>query len=174
MLAFLSRVFSVIRFESVIHEYDPWFNYRSTKYLVDHGIYSFWNWFDSESWHPLGRVIGGTIYPGIMITSAAIKHAASFLGFPLEIRNVCVFLGPIFAGFTSISTFMLAKECTNRVETGLFAALFISVVPSYMSRSVAGSYDNEAVAIWALTNTFYLWIKSVNTGSVIWTVACTL
>lgn len=72
-LAFLSRVFSVIRFESIIHEYDPWFNYRSTKYLVDNGIYSFWNWFDSESWYPLGRVIGGTVYPGIMVTSALIK-----------------------------------------------------------------------------------------------------
>ena len=43
-----------------------------------------------------------------------------------------------------------------------------------MSRSVAGSYDNEAVAIWALTNTFFLWIRAVNTGSVIWSVACTL
>jgi len=56
----------------------------------------------------------------------------------------------------------------------LFAALFISIVPSYMSRSVAGSFDNEAVSIWALTNTFYFWIKSINTGSVNWAVACTI
>jgi hypothetical protein len=26
---FMSRLFSVIRFESIIHEFDPWFNYRS-------------------------------------------------------------------------------------------------------------------------------------------------
>lgn len=32
-------------------------------------------------------------------------------------------------------------------------------VPSYISRSVAGSYDNEAVAIFALIYTFYLYIK---------------
>lgn len=109
-----------------------------------------------------------------MVTSAAIKWTATFIGFPIHIRNVCVFIGPIFATFTAVSTFMFAKECTNRIDTGLFAALFISIVPSYMSRSVAGSYDNEAVAIWALTNTFYLWIKSVNSGSVIWAVACTM
>jgi dolichyl-diphosphooligosaccharide---protein glycosyltransferase len=47
-------------------------------------------------------------------------------------------------------------------------------VPSYISRSVAGSYDNEGVAIFALVNTFYLWIKAVNTGSILWSVACTL
>ena len=34
-------------------------------------------------------------------------------------------------------------------------------VPSYISRSVAGSYDNEAVAIFALIFTFYLYIKVV-------------
>ena len=30
LLAFLIRIFSVIRYESVIHEFDPWFNYRTT------------------------------------------------------------------------------------------------------------------------------------------------
>ncbi|XP_019448368.1 PREDICTED: dolichyl-diphosphooligosaccharide--protein glycosyltransferase subunit STT3A-like isoform X2 [Lupinus angustifolius] len=39
------------------------------------------------------------------------------------------------------------------------------MVPSYISRSVAGSYDNEAVAIFALIITFYLYLKTLNTGS---------
>ena len=37
-------------------------------------------------------------------------------------------------------------------------------VPSYISRSVAGSYDNEAVAIFALIFTFYLYIKVMFCG----------
>jgi dolichyl-diphosphooligosaccharide--protein glycosyltransferase len=174
LLAFAVRIFSVIRFESVIHEFDPWFNFRTTKYLAQEGLYQFWNWFDSESWYPLGRVIGGTIFPGIMVTSASIKWIADWLSFPIDVRNVCVFLAPVFAGLTSISTYFFTKECTNRSEAGLFAALFISIVPSYISRSVAGSYDNEGVAIWALITTFWLWVKAVNTGSIFWSVACTL
>jgi len=173
VLAFIIRVFSVIRYESVIHEFDPWFNYRTTKYLTEKGLYDFWNWYDSESWHPLGRVIGGTIFPGIMVTSAFIKWTLDFIAFPLDIRNVCVFLAPVFAGFTSVSTFFLTKECTNRVDAGLLSALFIAIVPSYISRSVAGSYDNEAVAITALVNTFFFWIRAVNTGSIFWAVLCT-
>ena len=39
ILAFISRLLSVVRFESVIHEFDPWFNYRATQYLVNEGIY---------------------------------------------------------------------------------------------------------------------------------------
>lgn len=33
----------------------------------------------------------------------------------------------------------------------------------YISRSVAGSYDNEGVAIFALIFAFYLWVKAVKT-----------
>jgi len=51
----------VLRFESVIHEFDPYFNYRTTKYLAENGFYSFHNWFDDRVWYPLGRIIGGTI-----------------------------------------------------------------------------------------------------------------
>jgi len=69
LVAVLVRVFSVIRYESIIHEFDPWFNYRTTQYITREGLYGLWNWFDSESWYPLGRAVGGTVYPGLMTTS---------------------------------------------------------------------------------------------------------
>ena len=53
-------------------------------------------------------------------------------------------------------------------RAGLLAACFIAIVPGYISRSVAGSYDNEGIAIFALLFTYFLWIRSVKTGSVMW------
>lgn len=44
----------------------------------------------------------------------------------------------------------------------------MGITPGYISRSVAGSYDNEAIAIFLLVFTFYLWIKSVKNGSAMW------
>jgi asparagine N-glycosylation enzyme membrane subunit Stt3 len=44
-----------------------YFNFRTTKYLTREGFYSFHNWFDDRAWYPLGRIIGGTIYPGRLI-----------------------------------------------------------------------------------------------------------
>ena len=61
VLAVSVRLFSVVKYESVIHEFDPYFNYRSTIKLVQEGFKEFWNWFDSDSWYPLGRVVGGTV-----------------------------------------------------------------------------------------------------------------
>lgn len=75
LIAFGTRMFSVLRYESVIHEFDPYFNFRSTKYLVDNGFYDFINWFDAESWYPLGRIVGGTVYPGAFLIVFQLLHA---------------------------------------------------------------------------------------------------
>ncbi|KAJ1671815.1 oligosaccharyl transferase stt3 subunit, partial [Coemansia sp. RSA 25] len=167
VVAIGSRLYSVIRFESVIHEFDPWFNYRTTRYLVDHGFDKFWNWFDETAWYPLGRVVGGTLYPGIMVTSATIYNALHLLNIPVDIRNVCVFLAPAFSALTAIATYHLGKEVKN-ATAGLLAAAFMGVAPGYISRSVAGSYDNEGIAIFLLVFTFFLWLRSVRLGSALY------
>jgi dolichyl-diphosphooligosaccharide--protein glycosyltransferase len=53
-------------------------------------------------------------------------------------------------------------------SAGLLAAAFIGIVPGYISRSVAGSYDNEAIAIFLLMFTFFLWIKAMKHGSALY------
>ncbi|GLH01382.1 Dolichyl-diphosphooligosaccharide--protein glycosyltransferase subunit STT3B [Gryllus bimaculatus] len=155
---FSSRLFAVIRFESIIHEFDP-FNFRSTAYMVENGFYSFLNWFDERAWYPLGRIVGGTVYPGLMITSGSIHYVLRALNIPVHIRDICVFLAPIFSGFTAIATYFLTKELWSP-GAGLFAACFIAIVPGYISRSVAGSYDNEGIAIFALQFTYFLWVSA--------------
>ncbi|TVY48795.1 Dolichyl-diphosphooligosaccharide--protein glycosyltransferase subunit [Lachnellula occidentalis] len=164
--AIASRLFSVIL--------DPWFNFRATKYLVSNGFYDFWDWFDDRTWHPLGRVTGGTLYPGLMVTSGAIYHALRALTIPVDIRNICVLLAPAFSGLTAFATYLFTNEMTTSPSAGLLAAAFMGIAPGYISRSVAGSYDNEAIAIFLLVFTFYLWIKAVKLGSVMWGALCAL
>ncbi|KAG7812390.1 hypothetical protein KL921_001622 [Ogataea angusta] len=168
-----SRLFSVIRFESIIHEFDPWFNFRATKHLVNTSFYEFLNWFDDKTWYPLGRVTGGTLYPGLMVTSSVIYHILKFVGLPVDIRNICVLLAPAFSSITSVAMYLLTLEVTSTTPTlkhkktaALFSAFLMGITPGYISRSVAGSYDNEAIAITLLLVTFFLWVKSVNTGSI--------
>ncbi|KAK6337987.1 oligosaccharyl transferase stt3 subunit [Orbilia brochopaga] len=168
-----SRLFSVIRFESIIHEFDPWFNFRASKYLVKNGFFDFWNWFDDRTWYPLGRVTGGTLYPGLMVTSGAIWHMLRMISLPVDIRNICVLLAPGFSGLTAFATYLFTKEMKDS-SAGLLAAAFMGIAPGYISRSVAGSYDNEAIAIFLLMFTFYLWIKAAKLGSALWGGLCAL
>ena len=171
--AISSRLFSVIRFESIIHEFDPWFNFRATKYLVSNNFYQFLNWFDDRTWYPLGRVTGGTLYPGLMVTSAVIHRILATLALPIDIRNICVLLAPGFSALTAFVTYLFTTEMKDETA-GLLSAIFIGIAPGYISRSVAGSYDNEAIAIFLLMFTFYLWIKAMKLGSAFWGALCAI
>lgn len=98
------------------------------------------------------------VYPGLMVTAGLIHYVLNMLHVTVHIRDVCVFLAPVFSGFTAISTFLLTRELWNQ-GAGLLAACFIAIVPGYISRSVAGSFDNEGIAIFALQFTYYLWVR---------------
>ena len=56
-LAYDIRLYAVKEYGRIIHEFDPWFNYRATEYLAEHGWFKFCNWFDYMSWYPLGRPV---------------------------------------------------------------------------------------------------------------------
>jgi len=179
VLAFMVRLFSVVRYESVIHEFDPWFNFRTTRYLVEEGFYAFHNCqprrgkqaarrvgsarerfcccslplflthsflfpsppflfssagFDDATWYPLGRFIGGTVYPGLMYTAGVLYHLLHLLHFTVDIRNVCVMLAPFMASQTCIATYLLTKEVWNG-SAGVFAAAFIAIAPGQTTRA---------------------------------------
>lgn len=55
-----------------------YFNYRTTRFLAEEGFYKFHNWFDDRAWYPLGRIIGGTIYPGDMAYQNVISFVSTF------------------------------------------------------------------------------------------------
>jgi len=174
-VAFAIRLFSIVKYESVIHEFDPYFNYRVTKFASEKGMAEFWNFFDDRTWYPLGRVVGGTIYPGLTLTATWIYWFITDVLklHPVSVKDVCVMIGPIFSALTALSTYGLVNEVRGK-GAGLMAACLIATIPSYISRSVAGSYDNEAVAIFALVVTFYLYVKSMKTGSLLWGVGASL
>lgn len=125
------------------------------------------------TWYPLGRVTGGTLYPGLMVTSGAIWQFLRLISLPVDIRNICVLLAPAFSGLTAYATYLFTKEMKDS-SAGLLAAAFMGIAPGYISRSVAGSYDNEAIAIFLLMFTFYLWIKAAKLGSAMWGALCAI
>ena len=171
-LAFTIRLFAVFRYESIMHEYDPHFNYRATLLLVERGPAELWNWFDGSAWYPLGRAVGDTVYPALPLTAGLFWWLSRTLFVPISVRSCCVFLPPLCSAVTCLATYSLTQQVVRRGAhgAGLFAAAFVAVVPAYLSRSSAGAYDNESVAIPALVVTFALYLTALNTpgGSILW------
>ncbi|KJP86113.1 hypothetical protein AK88_04236 [Plasmodium fragile] len=174
LLSFLLRLFSVIRNEAIIHEYDPYFNYKLTNILEENNFYYFWNYFDTKSWFPLGRTTGQTLFPGLMLTSHFIHKLCNSVGVLVDIKSICIYIGPLFSFLTCIITYMLTVEVYNFEGAGLVAALFVSISPSHVSRTVAGSYDNEAIAIFLLLLCLYTWVKCLKEGTLLSSLLCSL
>jgi hypothetical protein len=68
----------------------------------------------------------GTIYPGLMVTSAVLYHIAWLVNVTIDIRNVCVFLAPFFSSLTTIVTYLLTKEL--RVRTITYYVHFMNLI----------------------------------------------
>lgn len=151
---------------------DPAFLSES-QHLAEKGFYEFWNFFDIWTWYPLGRIVGGTVYPGLMFTAGSMHYILNLLNIHVDIRDACVFTAPIFSALTTLAGYAFVREVRGH-GAGLAAAAFVAIVPSYVSRSVAGSFDNECVAIFALLFTFFCYARALNTGSLLWGSALAL
>lgn len=78
---------------------------------------------------------------------------------PPRPAQVCVFTAPLFSALCALACYGLVAEARGR-GAGMLAAAMVGMVPSYISRSVGGSFDNEGVAIFALVNVFFLFVKA--------------
>ena len=114
--AYTIRLHAINEYGLVIHEFDPWFNYRATEYLDDNGREKFFTWFDYKSWYPLGRPVGTTIYPGLQLTSVFIKDALKGTDWELSLNDVCCYVPAWFGAVASALTGMLCFEVTKSSE----------------------------------------------------------
>nr|CCC90364.1 putative oligosaccharyl transferase subunit [Trypanosoma congolense IL3000] len=155
------RLISVRIYGEIIHEFDPWFNYRATQYLSDNGWKAFFQWFDYMSWYPLGRPVGTTIFPGMQITGVAIHRALEAIGAGMSINKICVYMPAWFGSIATLLAGLIAYEASGSLSTMGFAAYFFSIAPAHLMRSMAGEFDNECVAMAAMLLTFYSWVRSL-------------
>lgn len=162
-MAYTIRLKAINIYGRVIHEFDPWFNFRATQYLADNGWYEFFHWFDYKVWYPLGRPVGTTIYPGMQITSVVIWKVLGWIGDPvnLSLNDVCCFVPAWFGVSATILLGLIAGECSGSWSAIAASSAIMAIIPAHIMRSVGGGYDNESIAITAMCLTFYTWVRAL-------------
>mmetsp|Transcript_42760 Transcript_42760/g.77244 ORF Transcript_42760/g.77244 Transcript_42760/m.77244 type:complete len:876 (+) Transcript_42760:176-2803(+) len=149
------RLHPIREFGHLIHEFDPWFNYRATEYLAEHGLYKFLHWYDYESWYPIGRPIGTTIFPGMQMTAVAIWEGMKSLpttvvatpSFLMAIRpwvkyfrNAGFMFLPVIKNTMAISPMSVNDICCMMPPWfGSLASFFTGLMTYEISRSVNAS-----------------------------------
>ncbi|MGD8300589.1 MAG: STT3 domain-containing protein, partial [Nitrosopumilaceae archaeon] len=54
-----------------LNEFDPFYNFRATEYIVENGYAEYFDWHDDLSWYPQGRNVSANSAVMLHITAAA-------------------------------------------------------------------------------------------------------
>jgi dolichyl-diphosphooligosaccharide--protein glycosyltransferase len=147
-----------LRYGAYFTGYDPLFQYRATKYVVENGFDAWFRWHDSLSWYPIGRNIPMSAYLGVPFSGAIFYYVIRSLGIEASVHDACLFFPVLMGSLTCIVVYFLSKDLGGRVS-GLFAAFFMAISPAFLARTYLGFYDTENIGIFGMVLTSLLFLR---------------
>jgi len=90
-----------------LNEFDPFFNYRATQYIVDNGFGSYFNWNDELSWYPHGRDVSQNSQVMLHITAATTYWIFGTGG---TLYDFTIIFPVIFGSLSIVATMTLLFE----------------------------------------------------------------
>ena len=136
-----------------LNEFDPFFNYRATQYIVDNGVNAYFQWNDDLSWYPNGRDVSQTSQVVLHLTTAFTYW---IFGGGIELYDFTILFPVIFGSLSSIVIFALVRVIGG-TTAGLFSALFFSVSLPLIMRGTIGWFKSEPLGLFfGLLATYFL------------------
>jgi dolichyl-diphosphooligosaccharide--protein glycosyltransferase len=144
-----------------LNEFDPFFNYRATQYIVDNGINSYFEWNDDLSWYPHGRDVSATSQIMLHITAATTYWIFGAGG---SLYDFTILFPVIFGSLTSIVVFALVRVIGG-TTAGLFSALLFSVSLPIIVRGQIGWFKSEPLGLFFGLFSLYLLLSGIKSDS---------
>ena len=140
-----------------LNEFDPFFNYRATQFIVDNGIPAYFDWHDDMSWHPNGRDISATSQVMLHITAAKLYQ---IFGGGTDLYSFTILFPVVFGSLTAIVIFALVRVIGG-TTAGLFAALFFSLSVPVIVRGTIGWFKSEPLGLFYGLLGIYLFLSGI-------------
>lgn len=156
-VSFLLRV-QPADFGFELNEFDPFFNYRATQYIVDNGIPAYFEWNDDLSWYPHGRDVSSNSQIILHLTAATTYW---IFGGGLDLYDFTILFPVIFSSLSAIVIFALVRVIGG-TTAGLFSAMLFSVSIPLLIRSPLGWFKSEPLGIFFSLLFVYLLLSGIN------------
>jgi len=140
-----------------LNEFDPFFNYRATQYLVDNGIDAYVNWHDDMSWYPQGRDVFVTSQVPLHFTAAFLYQ---IFGGGSSLYDFTIIFPVVFGSLTAIVIFALVR-IIGGTTAGLFASLFFALSPAIIIRGTLGWFKSEPLGLFYGLLALYLFLSGL-------------
>ncbi|HEY7081322.1 MAG TPA: STT3 domain-containing protein, partial [Nitrososphaeraceae archaeon] len=158
---FIMRSYPV-KYGFYLNEFDPYFDYRATKYIVDHGLGAYWQWHDMMSWYPEGRNVPATSQSGLHIVSAYLYE---IFGAGSSLLDFTILLPVVLGSLTTIVIFALVRTLGG-TTAGMFSALLFAFTPAIIQRGNLGWFKSEPLGLFFGLLAVYLLISSIKHKSI--------
>ena len=154
--AFIMRSYPV-KYGYYLNEFDPYFDYRATKYIIDNGLDAYLKWHDTMSWYPEGRNIPTTSQVGLHVTAAFLYK---IFGGNSSVLDFTIILPVVLGSLTTIVVFALVRTLGG-TTAGLFSALLIAFTPALIQRGNLGWFKSEPLGLFLALLALYLLISAM-------------
>ncbi len=144
-----------------LNEFDPFFNYRATQFIVDNGLIAYFSWHDDMSWHPNGRDVAATSQAMLHITAAILYGA---FGGGSDLYGFTIILPVVFGSLTAIVVFALVRVIGG-TTAGLFASLLYAVSLPVIVRGTIGWFKSEPLGLFYGLLGVYLFLSGLKSSS---------
>ncbi|HWP78556.1 MAG TPA: peptidylprolyl isomerase [Candidatus Nitrosotenuis sp.] len=144
-----------------LNEFDPFFNYRATKFIVDNGLPEYFSWHDNMSWYPTGRDVAATSQVMLHVTSAILYSA---FGGGSDLYGFTIILPVVFGSLTTIVIFALVRVIGG-TTAGLFASLLYAVSLPIITRGTIGWFKSEPLGLFYGILATYLFLSGIKSSS---------
>ena len=124
-------------------EFDPFFNYRATEFIVENGLPAYLEWNDDLSWHPYGRDVSATSQV-MLHTSGAMLY--QIFGMGSSLYDFTILFPVVISSLTTIVIFALVRTIGG-TTAGLLASLFFAVSPIIIMRGTRGWFKSEPLGL---------------------------
>ncbi len=98
--------------------------------------------------------------PALPMTAAVLYSVVSFLGVNVDLMAFCSFLPVIMGTLCCLVIYFIGKDMGGKA-IGLFAALFLALAPSFLSRTALGFFDTEVPGILGLLLFIFLFLRAI-------------
>ena len=142
-----------------LNEFDPFFNYRATQYIVDNGIDEYFQWNDELSWY------GAAVTRNVSQTSQVMLHLTAattywIFGGGGNLYDFTILFPVIFGSLTSIVIFALVRVIGG-TTAGLFASLLFSISLPIIIRGQIGWFKSEPLGLFFSILAIYLFLSGI-------------
>ena len=140
-----------------LFEFDPFFNYRATEYILENGTDAYFNWVDEKSWHPFGRDVSETSQVTLHLTAAFLYP---IFNFGSSVYDFTILLPAVFGSLTAIVVFAFVRVLGG-TTAGLFAALIFSISLPIFTRGLIGWFKSEPLGLFFAFLAMYLFVSGL-------------